>query len=146
MAIFPFCLSLASFGLTPAYPGSAWRARYNGLATWTRICEAIDVIRNRVPKWQAPIFWIDDFTDPLTSEYRAIMCAVHLGNSMWHYPKVDDNAHYAPGTSIVLLTAKRDVLGEANEAMTHAGMPLALSSQDLISMDGVSHWITIVNP
>jgi hypothetical protein len=138
------CLSISSFGLTPAYPGSAWRANYNGLAAWTRVSEAIDVIRSRVPKWQAPIFWIDDFTDPLTSEYRAIMCAVHLGNSMWHYPKVDDKVTYPAGTSIVLITAQRDVFRGANEAMTRAGMPLSLSSQDLISIDVVSYWITIV--
>lgn len=139
-----FCLSMASFGLTPAYPGSAWRANYNGLAAWTRISEAIDVIRSRVPKWQAPFFWIDDFTDPLTSEYRAIMCAVHLGNSMWHYPTVDDKVSYPAGSSIVLITAKRDVFAGANKAMTYAGMPLSLSSQDFISVDGVSYWITIV--
>jgi hypothetical protein len=139
-----FCLSLASFGLTPAKPGSAWRVNYNGLAMSTRVSEAIDTIQKRVPYWAAPVFWIDNFNDPLTSEYRAIMCAVHLENSMWHYPKVDDKANYLPGTSIVLVTSKRNIFESANEAMTRAGMPLALASQDFISRAGISYWITIV--
>jgi hypothetical protein len=139
------CLSVSSFGLTPAYPGAAWRYYYNGLATWTRVSEAIDVIRSRVPKWQAPIFWIDDFTHPLTAEYRAIMCAVHVGNSMWRYPLVDEKASYPVGTPIVLITDRPAVFDAANQAMTRAGMPLSLVSQDFISRDGTSYWVTIVN-
>jgi hypothetical protein len=137
------CLSVSSFGLTPAYPGSAWHFPYNGLATWTRVSQSIDVIRRRVPDWQAPIFWIDDFTHPQTAEYRAIMCAVHPSNAMWRYPKVDEKASYPPGTPIVIMTDRRDVFDSANTAMARAGMPLSLLSQDFVSRDGVSYWITI---
>ena len=138
------CLSVASFGLVPKYPGLAWTANYNGLATWTRVSESIDVIRRRIPKWQAPTFWIDDFTHPLSPEYRAIMCAVPSRYSMWHYPKVDERVSLRPDTPVVLITDSRDVFDGANQAMTKAGMPLALYSQDFVSRDGVSYWITVV--
>jgi hypothetical protein len=63
---------------------------------------------------------------------------------MWHYPKVDERVSLRPDTPVVLITDSRDVFDGANQAMTKAGMPLALYSQDFVSRDGVSYWITVV--
>jgi hypothetical protein len=64
---------------------------------------------------------------------------------MWRYPLVDEKASYPIGTPIVLITDRPDVFDTANQAMTRAGMPLSLVSQDFISKDGISYWVTVLN-
>jgi len=134
-------LSLATFGLTPIYPNNAWTVSYNGLAATRRVAEAVKTIEGHLPYDKYPVFWFDNFTNPYTTEFRAIMCSfLTHGVSMWHYPTVDKV--YEPGTLIVFLNNKPDVFEVGNLAMSKAGMPLSLRGQERIAFDGVSYWLT----
>ena len=142
-------LSLASFGLVPAYPNQAWSADFNGLASMKRVGEAIQAIDANTPIDKSPVLWLDDFNDPYTVEYRSIMCGLlSHGNSMMRYPAVDPNAKYAPGTELILITRDKGVFESANAAMTRAGMPLRMWKQQIIFGEGsrpsspVSYWLT----
>ncbi len=145
-------LSVASFGLTPKYPSTAWNDEYNGLAAMQRVAEAIRAVDAATPPGQLPSFWFDnfdDYVDSNTPEYRAIMCGLQThALSMQHYPKIDATRTYPPGTEIVLITRDRDVFPSAAAAMGAAGMPLRMLKQHRILGDGiseskpVSYWLT----
>ena len=138
-------LSFASFPLVPAYPGLAWRAQYDGLASTRRIASAIKLIESRLPLDAYPAFWINNVNGKFTVEYRAIMCGFQShGLSMWEYPQLDKDRTYKPGTFLILITEDRGVFESANHTMSQAGMPLVLYGQDRIATakDGVSYWIT----
>ena len=138
-------LSIASFPLTPAYPGLAWRAEYDGLESTRRIASAVELIAARLPSHAYPAFWINNIDGRFTSEYRAIMCAFQShALSMYEYPRLDKDRVYKPGTFVILVTENQDVFEQANDSMSHAGMPLLLYAQDHIagSKDAISYWIT----
>jgi hypothetical protein len=138
-------LSFASFPLVPAYPGLAWRAQYDGLASNRRIASAIKLIESRLPLDAYPAFWINNVNGKFTAEYRAIMCGFQShGLSMYEYPQIDKDRTYKPGTFLILITEDRGVFESANYTMSQAGMPLVLYGQDRIATakDGVSYWIT----
>jgi hypothetical protein len=142
-------LAVASFGLIPYYPSTAWTYSYNGLAATKRVAEAVMVIDENTPPDTLPVVWIDNFTDPYTPEYRAIMGAfqAHL-LSMQRFPEVDPTKKYAPGTELILITRNKDAFAIANEGATRAAMPLRMRKQHLITGDGllpgqrVSYWLT----
>ena len=137
------CLSAASFGLVPGHPDMAWTVRYDGLAATKRVAAAVQAIDRRFSAGEYPAFWIDNQHSILTSEYRSIMCAFTAHElSMKRYPEVDGS--YSPGRRLVLVTETRDVFESANRRMSAAGMPLALLSQERITGDGVSYWLTFV--
>ena len=138
-------LSVASFALVPGYPGIAWRAEYDGLASTKRIASAISLIEERLPAENYPAFWINNVNGRLVGESRAIMCGfLSHGFSMWGYPRIDAQRVYKPGTFVILITEERDVFDAANQTMTRAGMPLSLYGQDLVSARGSSYWLTYV--
>lgn len=138
-------LSVASFALVPRFPGIAWTAEYDGLASTKRIAAAIELIENRLPAESYPTFWIDNYGSRLTTEYRAIMCGL-LSHplSMYEYPRIDAQRVYKPGTFVILITEERDVFDAANQTLTRAGMPLSLYGQDLIAAGDISYWLTYV--
>jgi hypothetical protein len=139
------CTSCSSFPLAPEYPALAWQFHYKGLSAQERIASAIDVIRKRVPEDRYPAFWFNNYDDPLTAEYRGIMCSfLAHGLSMYHYPKLDAKRVYPTGAYLILLTTGSDPFAAANRTMSQAGMPLALVSRDMIAEDGVSYQITCV--
>jgi hypothetical protein len=145
-------LAVASFGLLPAYPSSAWLKDFNGLAATQRIAEAINIIDSNTPANKYPAFWIDNFNDPNAVEYRAIMCASHShGFSMWRYPDLDPDRKYSPGTELILITRDKDVFESANATMTLVGMPLRMWKQQLVFGEGnepsirVSYWLTFTD-
>lgn len=89
------------------------------------------------------MFWINNIDDPRSAEYRAVMCAfVTHGFSMWEFPKVDPTKHYDPGTPIILVTEKKDVVDSSSETLAKAGMPVKLISQDLIDYGAQPYWVT----
>jgi hypothetical protein len=149
------CLSAVSFGLMPQHASVAWRMNYDGLGASIRVGDAIRRIEASLPYNAYPVFWIDNFGSPYTAEYRAIMCSFLAHSaSMWHYPKVDVGvdskpASFPPGTAIILITEKRDVFGQAADAMAEMGMRLRLTGQQLVARDDVSYWLTfteVLNP
>jgi hypothetical protein len=133
----------SSFLLIPRSPGLAWTAQYNGKEISERVGRAVQVICDRIPPGRLPIFWINNTTDPRASEYRAVMCAflTHL-KSMPEFPKLDPARHYDPGTPIILVTEKKDVVEPASETLSKAGMPVKLISQDLIAYGSQPYWVT----
>lgn len=145
-------LAIASFGLVPAYPGVAWTSHQNGLSATERVAEAVKTIDLNTPTNKFPVFWIDDFNDPYTWEYRAIMCALHThGWSMWRYPSVDPAKLPLPGAELILITREQNIFEGANATMTKAGSPLRMFKQQLISGEGedpgkrVSYWLTFTD-
>jgi hypothetical protein len=144
-AVFLCLLAIASFPLVPNYPGLAWRAEYNGFASTQRIASSIKLIESRLPADAYPAFWINNINGRFTSEYRAIMCGFQShGLSMYEYPHLDKDRIYKPGTFLILITEDQEVFQNANDTMSHAGMPLSFYGQDRIaaSTDGISYWIT----
>jgi hypothetical protein len=142
-------LAVGSFGLIPAYPGVAWNYSYNGMAAFKRVAEAIRTIDANTPPDSLPMLWFDNYTDPNTVEYRAVMAGLQVhGYSMQKFPAVDQTKHYAPGTEVVIITRNKDVFPGANEIAAQAGMPLMMRRQELITGDGfmpgtrVSYWLT----
>jgi hypothetical protein len=144
-------LAVASWGLVPRYPASAWKWQYNGVAAYKRVVDAVRAVDANTPPHQFPVLWFNnhDALDHNTSERRAIMCALQVhGNAMQNYPEVDKARKYAPGTTLVLITNGRDVFDDANARMTAAGMPLRLKNQVQISGEGFSigerafYWLT----
>jgi hypothetical protein len=145
-------LAVTSFGLLPAYPSSAWRSAFNGLAATRRVAEAVNVVDSSASGDKLPVFWIDDFNDANTFEYRSIMCALQThGSSMWKYPAVDTTKHYPAGTELILITRDKNVFESANATMRGSGMPLRMWKQQLISGEGenpskpVSYWLTFTD-
>jgi hypothetical protein len=142
------CFSGASFGLVPESPSRAWAANYNGLSASIRIGDAIRRIEASLPYNKLPVFWIDYFTSPYSSEYRAIMCSFLTHSlSMWHYPNIGVGVNslapeYISGTQIVLITQRRDVFEQAQNAMAEMGMPLHLTGQQFVSRENISYWLT----
>jgi hypothetical protein len=143
-------ISIATLGVIPFYTGAAWFSTYNGLAEWKRIVDSIQFVAESTPKNQFPIFWIDNNNDPLSAEYRSIMCAflTHM-YSMWKFPEVDPTKKYQPGATVVLITREKNVFDKANDAATRVGMPLRLVKQHAIAGAGyapdqrVSYWVTL---
>jgi len=109
------------------------------------VAAAVEAVQQQTRPGELPYFWIDNFNDPSTKEYRALMCAflVH-GASMWHYPAVDQGRRYPPGTLLVLATRDRNVFPDANVRMTDAGMPLQLVAQRQIAQGATGYWLTFV--
>lgn len=145
-------LAIVSFGLVPALPVSAWLSGFNGLAAMRRVGEAVQAIDANTPPDKIPSFWIDNFNDPNTREFRAIMCAFQAHfSSMWNYPNIDSKRRYPPGTELVLITSDKDIFDHANAAMTDAGMPLRMWKQQQIYGEGdvplqhVSYWLTFTD-
>ena len=138
-------LSVASFALVPGYPGIAWRAEYDGLASTKRIASAISLIEERLPAENYPAFWINNVNGRLVGESRAIMRRLPV-TRIFHVgiPAIDAQRVYKPGTFVILITEERDVFDAANQTMTRAGMPLSLYGQDLVSARGSSYWLTYV--
>jgi hypothetical protein len=137
------CMAVASFGLVPAAEGRAWKVSYDGLATTRRVAAAIEAIEQRVPEGRVPVFWIDNYTDPMRTDYRSIMCGFMTHRmSMWNFPSVDNGRSYPPGTFLVMITGHKDVFEVANATITRVGMPLLLVGRDQIGTDGGSYWIT----
>ncbi|HYL76553.1 MAG TPA: hypothetical protein VEU96_20230 [Bryobacteraceae bacterium] len=133
----------SSFLLIPRSPGLAWTAQYNGKEISERVARAVQDICNRVPPGRLPVFWINNNDDPRAAEYRGVMCAfVTHGKSMWDFPKLDPTKHYHPGTPIILVTEKKDVVEPASETLAKAGMPVKLISQDLIAYGSQPYWVT----
>jgi hypothetical protein len=145
-------MAVVSFGLIPAYPASAWLSHRNGIAATQRVAEALKAIDSNTPIDKLPVFWIDDFNDANTVEYRSIMCALQTqGSSMWKYPAVDPTKKYAPGTEVILITQNKDAFESANASLSQAGMPLRMGKQQLIFGEGdvplrpVSYWLTFTD-
>ncbi len=136
-------LSALSFPLVPAHSAAAWRMEYRGWDVSARLAEAVDLIWARLPKGSRPVFWFNNYTDPLTSEYRGIWSAFHAsGPSMLHYPEVDPLRHYPPGTRVVVLDRSQDVAPTVQAMMGRAGMPVALVAQDRVSRGGTTYWVS----
>ena len=135
MCVFP----IVSFALFPFEPGDAWHLEYDGMGLMRRVVSARMAIDRRLPIDAYPAFWLD--ADKYES--RGIMCMTlsHM-SSMTHYPEIQANRTYQPGTFLVLITAKKDVFDAANQKMTNAGMPLAYYGQDLVSGGEASYWLT----
>jgi hypothetical protein len=139
MCLFP----VVSFALVPVQPGAAWVAGYDGIRLTRRVASAVAAIDRRLPADAYPAFWIDNYNNRYTYDYRAIMCMfLSHPSSMKHYPEVDTDRAYRPGTFLTLITEKSNVFGAANEKMANAGMPLSLYGQDRISVNGASYWLT----
>ncbi|HEV3333761.1 MAG TPA: hypothetical protein VG096_22405 [Bryobacteraceae bacterium] len=137
-------VSCCSFALVPAYPGIAWRAQYHGLAAQERIASAIEIIQKRLPPDRYPAFWINNVDDPLTAEYRAVMCSFLAHNlSMYRFPILEPRV-YPPGSFIILINRDANSFNVANEKMSKAGMPLSLVSRDRVTEDGTSYQIVCV--
>ncbi len=145
-------LAFVNFGLLPFFPSSAWLSGFNGLAATRRVAEAVNAIDSSTPADKWPLFWIDDFNDANTIEYRSIMCSLqsHVF-SMWRYPALDPARHYSPGTELILITRDKNIFTSANATMSAAGMPLRMWKQQLISGEGddpskhVSYWLTFTD-
>lgn len=141
-----FLLCGVNFILIPPLmlsPNLAWRMTYNGRDISERVARAVQVICDRIPPGRLPMFWINNIDDPRSAEYRAVMCAfVTHGFSMWEFPKVDPTKHYDPGTPIILVTEKKDVVDSSSETLAKAGMPVKLISQDLIDYGAQPYWVT----
>jgi len=136
-------LAFTSSAAIPEAPGRTWHAAYDGLAVTKRVEAAIHAIEQRVPADSVPVFWIDDYSDPMTMDYRSIMCGfVTHGRSMWHFPSVDEHRKYPRGTFLVLITRDQEVFERANKTMASAGMPLSFVGQDHIGEGEKSYWIT----
>jgi hypothetical protein len=131
---------VVSFGLRPSN-GAAWGEEYRGRDVSERVTRAMQTILKRVPEGRYPMFWFNNFDDPLTGEYHGIMCAFLAHNrSMYHFLRVDK--HYESGVPIIVLTEQRDVTAAASYRLAQAGMPVVLVAQDPIDYGGVSYWIT----
>jgi hypothetical protein len=136
-----FCGLCFAFG--PSFNGPAWSKEYRGRDVSERVALAMNVVAGRLPAKQVPVFWIDNYDDPLSPEYRGIMCSFLTHSiSMWHYPRLDADRRYAPATRLILITARQDVVAGASETLAKAAMPVALIGQDLVDYGGVSYWIT----
>jgi len=144
-------LSIASFGLIPAYPSNAWTFQYNGMAATRRVADAITLIDANTAAEALPVMWLDNYdsADVRTSEFRAIMCGLMSQmRSMTRYPEVDQSRKCKAGTELVLITKKEDEFEAANAKATAAGMPLKFRRQYMISGDGIDpaervrYWIT----
>ena len=145
-------LAVAGFGLTPRYPNTAWNWNHNAFGVMKRIVEAVQLVDANTPTGVFPVFWINNYDDPYTVEYRSIMCSLQShGLSMAHYPEVDPTKRYPAGTELILITRQKDVFEAANSRMTQAGMPLRLRKQYLISGEDrersarVSYWLTFTD-
>jgi hypothetical protein len=139
MCLFP----IVTFALIPVQPGAAWIARYDGIGLTRRVALALRAIDRRLPADAYPAFWIDNYNSRYTGDYRGIMCStLSHGLSMKHYPDMDADPAYRPGTFLILITERKYVFDAANEKMTDAGMPLSFYGQDLVSDRGGSFWLT----
>jgi hypothetical protein len=139
MCLFP----IVTFALIPVQPGAAWLARYDGIGLTRRVALALRAIDRRLPADAYPAFWIDNYDSQYTNDYRGIMCStLSHGLSMKHYPDMDADPGYGPGTFLILITERKYVFDGANYKMTNAGMPLSLDGQDLVSDRGGSFWLT----
>lgn len=164
----PYAIGIAGLGIRLLFPASAWAWAFclgslafaslglgpEGLPAWRtltdggdalmrRVESAIEAINRRVPSGRIPVFWIDDYTDPMTTDYRSIMCGfVTHGVSMWHFPNVTKRQPYPPNTFLIMITRQKDVFAEANATITRAGMPLSFVAQDHIGQGEQSYWIT----
>jgi hypothetical protein len=133
----------ASYALTPPATTTAWFYPYNGYAMSERVSMALKLIGGRIPANTYPAFWIDakELRAPLASEFRAIMCAFFTqSRSMWLFPLVDKV--YEPGARLFLLSEQQDITAGPGYNLARNGMASRVVSQDRLSYDGVSYWVT----
>lgn len=134
--------ALLSSCLTPAYSSQAWKSRYRGRDISVRVSRAIDTVLQNLPEGQYPVFWFDNFNDPLGGEFRGIVCAfIAHGYSMDRYPAVDMTKKFAPGQRMFLLTRQGEQAKPA-ELLHSAGTDVVPVSNNLIAEGGISYWIS----
>jgi hypothetical protein len=134
--------AVVSSCLVSGYTSQAWHSEYNGRDISSRVSKAMDIVLGRLPQGQYPIFWFDNFTDPLSGEFRGVMCAfLAPSRSMDHFPSVNPKWKYTPGNRIFLLNHDGQPAGPA-DLLRSAGIEVAPLSRDIVSEGGVSYWIT----
>lgn len=133
----------AGFGLAPRNAGAASGFRYHGRDIAIRVARSIEITESHLPPGRYPVFWIDNFEDPLSPEYRAIMCSFLTHSiSMWHFPRLDPGSHYPAGTRLVVIAPGPEIFPAASAQLAAAGMPVTMVAQDSVVFGGVSYWIT----
>jgi hypothetical protein len=105
------------------------------------VAEALQLLSLHLPKDQFPAFWFDDFTQPQTSEYRGIWCGFHSSPSMIHFPEIDPDKHFAPGTPLIVMDEHEDSPPAAAYRLARAGTPAAFLRSDRISRGTETYWM-----
>jgi hypothetical protein len=135
--------ALLSSCLVPAYPSGAWKSDYRGRDVSIRVSKAIDIVSAHLPASQYPTFWFDNLTDPLSGEFRGVMCSfLAHGRSMTRFPAVDADHKFARGERVFVLTHRKDQAEIAPGWLHSIGIEAAAVSQDLIDYGGVTYWIS----
>ena len=135
-------LGALSSAMIPGYPAAAWKAKYSGRELEQRVSHSIDVVLQRLPPDRTPVFWFDNEADPLTPEFRGIVCSfVAHTNSMNRYPTLDPRHRFTAGERLFILAHEASGAATAAAVLTQAGVHVAQLSQDRIELGGVSYWI-----
>ncbi len=135
-------LAAMSTALVPAYPGLAWKENYHGRESYERVARAIDVVMQRLPQDALPTFWFDNESDPLTGEFRGVMCAfLAHGQSQMHFPALDLTRPFQGSEHLIVMTRDRAGAETARAVLARAGMPSLVKSQDLVQSGDASFWL-----
>lgn len=145
-ALVTLTMSAISFPLTPSRPVIAWMAsRYDGWSLTTRVSEAVARIAHRAPGYPL-IFWFDNYTDPLTTEYRSIWCAMKgSASGMTRFPALSAEARLVPGAHLVILDRDNHHIDDALRRLSDAGVVFSNAGQDAMGAGAESYWIRYVD-
>jgi hypothetical protein len=140
--VLAFCI--AGFGLVPAFTRAPWLTGYRGAAFYARVDKAIEVVKMQTGIEKPPYFWFS-LADKENLDHRAIARALiaHQIADM-NFPKVAPGYTIPPGSVVLILTEKQDIIDVAQNALKSLGLTGAGFTQIRITDRSDSYWMTFV--
>jgi Dolichyl-phosphate-mannose-protein mannosyltransferase len=144
--------ALGTAPLVPAYPRAAYAEKFDGMAAYSRVAEAIRMVDARYKadgRNQPAQFWYNDnnYEDPRIREYRSVMCGFMSHKiSLKNFPAVDppEVGHLGSGTLLAIMTPKPLDSEAAPRLLSQQGFNLVPEGASQIKGRDGSFWITFV--
>jgi hypothetical protein len=139
-----FALCAADFGLVPAFTRATWVTGYRGAAFYERVTKAIEVVKMQTGIETPPYFWFS-LDDKENLDHRAIARTLLAHQIVdMNFPRVAPGYTIPPGSLVLILTEKQDIIDVAQNALGTLGLTGSGFTQIKITDRTDSYWMTFV--
>ena len=105
----------------------------------------MDAVIQRLPPNALPVLWFDNEADPMTVEFRSVMCALLAHQtSMKRFPLLEAQRRFQQGDRLFVMTREATGAELAIGVLQRAGVTAGIVTQDRISYGDRSFWIAQV--
>jgi hypothetical protein len=128
----------------PAYTRATWITDYRGAAFYARVEKAIEVVKMQTGIEKPPYFWFS-LADKENLDHRAIVRAlIAHRNADMNFPSMAPGFTIPPGSIVLILTEKKDIIEVAQKALSTLGLTGKGLTQIRIADRSDSYWMTFV--